>query len=86
VHVRRVERRAAPVPVARQAVQEVVGDAVALLLAEQDVAGEGGLLGVVREQVAEQQRAALDVARGLLEEPEQLGIRLRLRWPQAART
>ena len=86
VHVGRVERRAAPVPVARQAVQDVVGDAVALLLAEQDVAGERGLLGVVREQVAEQQRAALDVARGLLEEPEQLGVRLRLRWPHAART
>ena len=51
---------------------------------EQDVARERGLLRVVREQVAQQQRAALDVAPGLLEEREQLGVRLRLRWPHAA--
>ncbi len=52
-------------------VQDVVDDPVALLLAEQDVAGEPGLLRIVGEQVAQQQRRALDVAAGLLEEREQ---------------
>ena len=42
-----------------QPVQDVVGDAVALVFAEQDVAREAGLVGIVREQVAQQRRHAL---------------------------
>ena len=60
---RRRRARAPARPVAREPVEDVVRDPVALLLAQQDVAGEAGLLGVVREQVAQQQRRALDVAR-----------------------
>ena len=78
VHVGGVERRAARSG-ARQAAE------VSLLLAEQDVAREGRLLGIVREQVAEQERDALDVARGLLEQRQQLGIRLGLGRPHPAR-
>ena len=84
VHVGRVER-GPPLPVAGQPVQDVVGDAVALLLAEQDLARQRGLLGVVREQVAQQQRNALDVARGLLEQGQQLRVWLRLRRPHPGR-
>ena len=40
----------------------------------QDVAGEPGLLGIVRQQVAQEQRGALDVAAGLVEERQQLGV------------
>ena len=84
VDVGGVERRAA-VAVAGEPGEDVVGDPVALLLAEQDLAREGGLLGVVREQVAQQQRDALHVARGLLEQAEQLEVGLRLRRPHAGR-
>ena len=56
-----VERRAAAVA-AVEAVDDVVGDAVALLLAEDELAREVGALGVVDEQVAQQQRRALHVA------------------------
>ena len=52
---------------ALEAVDDVVGDAVALVLAEDEVAREVGALGVVGEQVAQQQRGALDVAPALLE-------------------
>ena len=65
----------AAAPALGEAVQDVVDDAVALLLAEHDVAGEPGLLGEVGEQVAEQQRGALDVAPGLLEQRQQRGVR-----------
>ena len=51
---RRAPARRCPLPA--QPVQDVVGDAVALLLAEQDLARQRGLLGIVREQVAQQQR------------------------------
>ena len=62
-----VERPLAAVPAAVEAMDDVVGDAVALLLAEQQVAGELGALGAVGQQVAQQQRRALDVAARLLE-------------------
>ena len=73
VHVGGVEVRAAAAALG-QPVQDVVDDPVALLLAQQDVAREPGLLGEVREQVAQQQRGALDVAPGLLEERQQFGV------------
>ena len=57
-----------------EAVQDVVDDPVALLLAEHDVAREAGLLGIVRQQVAQQQRRALDVAARLLEQGQQLRV------------
>jgi hypothetical protein len=69
VDVGGVERRPARA-VTRQPVQDVVGDAVALLLAEQDLARERGLLRIVRQQVAQQQRDALHVAGGLLEKAQ----------------
>ena len=43
-----------------------------------------GRSGIVGEQVAQQQRGALHVARGLLEQAEQLGVGLRLGRPHAA--
>jgi hypothetical protein len=82
VHVGGVERGAAR-PVAGQAVEDVVHDPVALLLAQQDVAREAGLLREVPEQVAQQQRRTLHVARRLLEQGEQLGVRLGLGRPHA---
>jgi hypothetical protein len=74
--VGRIHRRLAGAGWVRpiQAVDDVVGDAVALLLAEQQVAGQVGALGVLGEQVAQQQRRALDVAPGLLDEVEDAGV------------
>ena len=43
-------------------------DPVALLLAQEDVAVQAGLLREVGQQVAQQQRRALDVAPGLLKQ------------------
>ena len=60
---------------ALEAVDDVVGDAVALVLAQDEVAREVGALGVVDEQVAQQQRGALDVATALLEQHEDLVVR-----------
>ena len=57
-----------------EAMQDVVGDAVAFLLAKQDLAREASVLGIVGEQIPQQQRTALDVAAGLLEERQHLGI------------
>ena len=73
VHVGRVQVRA-PAPALRQPVQDVVDDPVALLLAQQDVALQAGLLREVRQQVAQQQRRALHVAPGLLKERQQFGV------------
>ena len=84
VHVGRVEPRAAAA-VAGEPVEDVVGDPVALLLAQQDLVRERRLLGVVRQQVAQQQRDALHVAARLLEQAEQLGVGLRLHRPHATR-
>ena len=55
------------------AVEDVVRDPVALVLARDDLAADAVGLGVVGEQVAQQQRRALHVAPGLLEELEQRG-------------
>ena len=55
-------------------VDDVVGDAVALLLAQQQVAAQRGSLGKLREHVAQQQARPLGVARGLLEQLEELGV------------
>ena len=68
-----VERRA-HAPAAGEAVDDVVRDPVAFLLADLQVLGERRVLGVVDEQVAQQQAAALDVAPGLLDERHQLGV------------
>ncbi len=51
-----------------------MGDAVALVLAEQEVAREVGALGIIREQIAQQQGGALDVASALLEQLEDLVV------------
>ena len=53
---------------------DVVRDPVAVLLADQDVAGQLAALGVVREQPLEQLGRAQDVAAGLLEEVEELAV------------
>jgi hypothetical protein len=52
-------------------VDQVVRDPVALLLAEPEILRERRPLGVVGQQVAQQQRRALDVASRLLEQREQ---------------
>ena len=49
-------------------------DPVALLLADQDLAGELVALGVLAEHLLEQAGGALDVAARLLEEVEELAI------------
>jgi hypothetical protein len=85
VHVGRVERRAAAA-VLGEPMQDVVGDAVALVLAEEDLARQALALGVVRQQVAQQQRRALHVAARLLEELEQQRIRLRPHQPHRGGT
>src|SRR3954454_23049367 len=64
---RRDERRV-------QLVVDVVGDPVALLLADHDVAREVGAVGEVGEHLVEQVRAARDVARRLLEQVEELAV------------
>ena len=70
VAVAGVERARAP-PAAGEPVDDVVGDAVAFLLADLQVLREGRVLGVVDEQVAQQQAAALHVAPGLLDQLHQ---------------
>src|SRR4051794_14454425 len=57
-----------------EAADDVVRDPVALLLADQDVAREGGVLGVAAQHLIEQIRGAEDVARGLLEQVEELAV------------
>jgi hypothetical protein len=74
VAVDRVERGALAVA-ALQAVDDVVRDAVALVLAEQQIPRQIGPFGIIDEQVAQQERGALDVASALLEQVEYLGIR-----------
>ena len=65
-------RRTAPAAAGwREPVDDVVGDPVALLLADQDVAGQLGVLGVLGQEVAEQEAVALDVAPRLLEQLQQ---------------
>ena len=51
-----------------------MGDAVALLLAQEEVAAQRGALGELREHVAQQQARPLRVAGGLLEQLEELGV------------
>jgi Arc/MetJ-type ribon-helix-helix transcriptional regulator len=55
-------------------VDDVVRDAVPLLLAQEEIAREIRTLRVVGHQIAQQQRRALDVPSGLLEELEDLGV------------
>ena len=57
-----------------EAVDDVVGDAVSLLLAEQDLPGEAGPLRVVRDQLAQQPGGAGGVSTRLLVEREQLVV------------
>ena len=71
--VGRVKRRRAA-PDAVEAVDDVVRDAVALLLAEHQVARQLGVLRIVGDQVAQQQGGALDVAAGLLKQVEHPGV------------
>ena len=54
--------------------QDRVGDPVALLLAEVDLADLLGGVGDGRERVAQQRGAALGVGAGALEQLEQLGV------------
>ena len=56
VAVARVERPAAHAPAAVEPVDDVVGDAVALALAGGDLLRERGVLGELREQLAQQHR------------------------------
>ena len=60
VHVCGVQVRPARAALGEPVV-DVVDDPVALLLAQEDVAGQAGLLGIVREEVAQQQGGALHV-------------------------
>src|SRR3954462_452637 len=57
-----------------EAADDVVGDPVALLLADQDVAGEVGVVGEVAQHLIEQVGGALDVSGGLLEQVEELAV------------
>src|SRR4051795_10962875 len=57
-----------------EAADDVVGDAVALLLADQDVARHSGVLGVAAQHLVEQVGRPHDVAGGLLEEVEELTV------------
>ena len=69
------ERRpAAPRALPVEAVDDVVGDPVALLLAQQQIARERRTLGEIGEHVAQQQAGALDVAPRLLEQLEETVI------------
>ena len=71
--VTRCERQAGAVADA-EATDDLARDAIAFVLAALDVLDERRVLGVVDEQVAQQQRHALDVQAGLLEQSEDLGI------------
>ena len=51
-----------------------MGDAVALLLAQQQVAAERRAFGELREHVAQQQAGSLGVAARLLEQLQELGV------------
>ena len=53
---------------------DVVRDPVAVLLADEDLADQVGLVGIVGEHLLEQAGRAHDVARGLLEEVEELPV------------
>jgi hypothetical protein len=64
---RRDERRVQPLV-------DVMGDAVALLLADHDVARQVGAVGVVREHLVEQVGAADDVGGRFLEEVEEHAV------------
>jgi len=57
-----------------EALDDVVGDPVAVLLADQDVARQLITLGVLREQLLEQCRGPKDVPARLLEQIEELAI------------
>ena len=57
-----------------EALDDVVGDPVAVLLADQDVAGQVVALGEVQQHLLEQARGAQDVAAGLLEQVEELAV------------
>jgi hypothetical protein len=59
--------------------EDLVGDAVALVLAVEHLAGELRPIGVLGEQVPQQARGVPDVAAGLLEQREELGLLLRPR-------
>ena len=73
VAVAGVERRP-HAAAAGEPVDDVVRDAVAVLLADLQVAGQVGVLRVVDDQVAEQQAGLLDVAPGLLDQLHQHGV------------
>ena len=68
------ERALSAPAAAVEAVDDVVRDPIALLLAEQEVPGELLALGPGREQVAQQQRRPLDVAARLFEQVERHGV------------
>src|SRR4051794_14904499 len=57
-----------------EAADDVVRDPVALLLADEDVAGERGILGVAAQHLVEQIGGTQDVARRFLEQVEELAI------------
>jgi len=67
------ERRA-QAPSGGQAVDDVVRDAVAFLLADLQVLSEGRALGVLGEQVAQQKARSLHVATGLLDQGHQIRV------------
>jgi hypothetical protein len=56
-----------------QAVDDFVGDAVAVVLAIYEVAGELGALGIVHHEVAQQHGRTAPVAARLLEQLEHVG-------------
>jgi hypothetical protein len=55
-------------------VDDVVCDAVALLLAQEEVAPQRRALGEFRKHVAQQEARPLRIAGGLLEQLEELGV------------
>jgi DNA-binding winged helix-turn-helix (wHTH) protein len=61
-------------PASGQPVDDVVGDAVAFLLAYLQILGKRGMLGVVDEKIAQQQPTPLHVAPGLLDQGHQGGV------------
>jgi len=74
-----------PHPAGGQPVDDVVGDAVAFLLAHLQILRQRRVLGVLHEQIAQQQSAALHVAPRLLDQRHQVGVDARAKEAHRAR-
>src|SRR5207249_7184265 len=82
IAVTRAER--SPDVPAGEPVDDVMGDAVAFLLADLEVLGQGRVLGVVGQQVVQQQTRPLHVAPGLLHQRHQGAVRTAAQEPHRA--